>query len=128
MKDLMDNGSPSRQDKRWSAALAPGTWPEVLRRYILTRVAQAEPPLAPLEAAQAAFAMSSLGFDGLPPRHKLAFLAAVCDEVLDTEVMRGELQERAERVDQVMRGCNIALHSSKCREMRVTVCMPRNAN
>lgn len=104
IKDLMENDSPSRQDKRWNAALEPGTWLEVLRRYMLTRVFQAAPPLASLQAAQGAFAISALGFDGLPPQQKLAFLAAVCDEVLDTDVLREELQERAERLEQVRRG------------------------
>lgn len=101
IEDLMENEKPSRQDKRWRAALGAGTWPEVLRRYILTRLVQADPPLASMEAAQGAYAISTLGFDGLPPRQKLSFLAAVCDEVLDTKTMRDELQDRADRVEQV---------------------------
>eukprot|EP00892_Ulva_mutabilis_P004669 jgi/Ulvmu1/2574/UM014_0025.1 len=100
VKDLMDKSAPSRQDKRWNAALSPGTWPEVLRRYVLTRVADLEAPLAPLEATQAAFAMSVLGFDGLPLPQKLALLSVVCDEALDTDVLREELAERADRADQ----------------------------
>lgn len=97
----MRHDAPSRQDKRWSGTLGAGTWPEVLRRYVLTRVADLEAPLATLEAAQGAFAMSVLGFDGLPPRQKLALLSVVCDEALDTDRLREDLAGRAEKVEQV---------------------------
>ena len=37
LQDCSAAGKAGRMERRWDAILGPGTWPEVLRRYALTR-------------------------------------------------------------------------------------------
>ena len=37
LQDAAAAGRAGRMERRWAAILGPGTWPEVLRRYALTR-------------------------------------------------------------------------------------------
>jgi hypothetical protein len=42
-QDAAAAGRAGRMERRWAAILGPGTWPEVLRRYALTRSGTAHP-------------------------------------------------------------------------------------
>lgn len=93
-----DNG---RLEKRWLAALqVPGTWPEVMRRYILSRAGTAGPngsrQMVGDDTLEAVMELTWRDVDTLSPGQHLALLRFLCDEVLDTEMMRGVIQKRLE--------------------------------
>ena len=96
VSDLVDAPDSSRQDARWEAVLehGPATWPEVLRRYVLTRLAPPEVGLAIPSVISAASALSEAPFDSLEPPQKLSLLSLLADELLDTDAIRGQLQQR----------------------------------
>ena len=93
--------APHRQDARWRAALSAATWPEVLRRYILTRLFCQDAPLATLAAAQAADRLATVPLAALPPIDKLRLLALACDEAADSAQLRTELRLRTDRIEEV---------------------------
>lgn len=45
LQDAAAAGRAGRMERRWAAILGPGTWPEVLRRYALTRSGAQQPTL-----------------------------------------------------------------------------------
>lgn len=45
LEDLRAEELATAQENRWGLLLGPGTWPEVLRRFVLTRAADEDPSL-----------------------------------------------------------------------------------
>ncbi|PSC69056.1 DDT domain-containing protein [Micractinium conductrix] len=108
LDDLREEDEATAQEKRWSVVLSEGTWPEVLRRMVLTRGAEAEaeerPDLRP--AKPATMAASMLAFDSvdsLTHDQHLALLTFLCDAALESEKMRGVLQRREDEATDVRR-------------------------
>eukprot|EP00884_Botryococcus_braunii_P006689 jgi/Botrbrau1/16020/Bobra.0268s0002.1 len=88
--------STARLEKRWQAGLAGGTWPEVLRRYVLTRTTKGlvDPDVKHSAALLGCEGVGALGHDA--HRNLLHYL---CDEALDREGLRDALQNRADAAD-----------------------------
>ncbi|KAL4440713.1 hypothetical protein ABPG77_000422 [Micractinium sp. CCAP 211/92] len=108
LEDLRAEDEASAQEKRWAVLLSAGTWPEVLRRLVLTRAAEAEseglPSLRPDQ--QALMGASMLAFDcvdSLTHDQLLALLRYLADLALDSERMRGILQRRADEAEDAKR-------------------------
>ncbi|KAL4457501.1 hypothetical protein ABPG75_012366 [Micractinium tetrahymenae] len=108
LDDLRAEDEASAQEKRWAMLLSAGTWPEVLRRLVLTRAAEADaeeqPSLRP--DPQAWMGASMLAFDcvdSLTHDQLLALLRYLCDLALDSERMRGILQRRADEAEDAKR-------------------------
>jgi WSTF, HB1, Itc1p, MBD9 motif 1 len=91
---------PYRQDRRWQAVLSAATWPEVLRRYVLTRLHAHDAALSTDEQARAAEALATSDFTSLDPADKLCLLALACDEALDTSLLRTEIDTRLDAYEQ----------------------------
>ncbi|PRW55979.1 DDT domain-containing isoform A [Chlorella sorokiniana] len=105
LEDLRAEDLATPQEKRWALLLGAGTWPEVLRRLVLTRAADEDnPDQRPDQPA--VMAASMLAFDPvdrLTHDQHLALLRFLCDSVLDTEKMRGILQRRQDEAEDAMR-------------------------
>jgi hypothetical protein len=101
VSDAANVASPYRQDERWSFALSAATWPEVLRRYVLTRLYAQDVPQITLELAETAESLVARPWQALDPIDKLQLLAVACDEALDTHRIRSALDARMETVEQV---------------------------
>lgn len=99
--DASVEDAPHRQDARWRATLSAATWPEVLRRYVLTRLFSEDAPLATLAAARAADALATVPLERLPAIDRLRLLALACDEAADSAQLRTELRQRVDRVEEV---------------------------
>jgi hypothetical protein len=104
--DADDEDTPYRQDKRWRFALSVATWPEVFRRYVLTRLFSQDIPLVSASVARAAEVLGGTPLVRLPPYNKARLLALACDEAADTARLRSELRDRMERIEQA---CTIRL-------------------
>lgn len=80
---------------RWSYLNVEGVWPEVLRRYIMSRAGPSAPRLLVSEAVQdACQRLGQQSVTSLSADEHLVLLRYMCDEILDQEVMRGLFQER----------------------------------
>lgn len=106
LDDIRESGVATALQKRWQAVLSEGTWPEVLRRLVLTAAAEKEeePHHYPTNAASMAAGM--LGFDGaekLTRDQHLALLCYLCDEVVETDKVRAVLQKREDDVSDAKR-------------------------
>jgi hypothetical protein len=113
--DADDEEALYRQDDRWRFALSAATWPELLRRYILTRLFCQDCPLASVSVARAADALAEKPLVRMPPRDKARLLALACDEAADTTRLRSELRDRMDRVEQVQASpCQLRPHLLIC--------------
>ena len=93
-----------RQDARWAAVLTAETWPEVFRRFVVTRLHAQEAPLTTLAQAQAAERLAQAPLRALEPVERLRLLLAACDEAMDTGAMRTLVEERLNKVE-LVRSC-----------------------
>lgn len=118
--------APYRQDQRWKFALSAATWPEVLRRYILTRLFAVTPPLASPALAMAANQLASTPLVDFEPIDKARLLEAACNEVLDTAQLRAALDRRMDVVEQVLSHLYFpcAGQQRSCREYQRTLLLP----
>lgn len=105
LEDAQKDGQATRQVERWAYALHAGTWPEVARRFVLTKLHAPDVPMVTDEVVAAAHSLGSSAVQDLPPLQALRLLAALCDAALDTELLRGELQQRIDKMDKV---CTLA--------------------
>lgn len=97
LEDLKGQGLASATERRWMSVLTAGTWPEVLRRYVLTRGNDKMPYNRPHENAVIAASMISYdGSDGLTHDQHLVLLQYLADEVLQTSRLRNILQSKNE--------------------------------
>ncbi|KAK9817866.1 hypothetical protein WJX72_003391 [[Myrmecia] bisecta] len=88
-------GCAGKLERRWAALLGPGTWPEVLRRYVLLRTGPDIPlKLVDARVSRAAGLMGVEPVEDLTGEQHLALLHYLCDESLDTETMRAVLAWR----------------------------------
>ncbi|EFN58898.1 expressed protein [Chlorella variabilis] len=100
LDDLREEDVATAQEKRWDSLLRQaepreGTWPEVLRRFVLTRVADEEHHKRPdRPAIMSASMLAYDAVDRLTHDQHLALLRFLCDTVLDSEKMRRVLQRR----------------------------------
>jgi hypothetical protein len=99
LDDLRATGDATGAEKRWHSLLSEGTWPEVLRRMVLTRSAaggsNSDAPSRGRADEHASLAAGMLAFDGadaLTSDQHLALLLFLADEVLDSDRMRTVLQ------------------------------------
>ena len=93
LEDLKTQGTASATERRWMSVLTPGTWPEVLRRFVLTRGKDHVACNRPDEHAVLAASMIAYdGSDGLTHDQHLALLQYLADEVLQTSRLRNILQ------------------------------------
>ncbi|KAL6772309.1 hypothetical protein ACKKBG_A29735 [Auxenochlorella protothecoides x Auxenochlorella symbiontica] len=105
LADLRDTDALGPQEKRWTAVLSSATWPEVLRRMVLTWLQ--DPDAHPRVDEHAAMAASMLSFEPIvalgPDRH-LALLRWLTDALLETQKVRSAIQKREETAEDVKRG------------------------
>lgn len=93
LQDLYAGGDATAQEKRWRAVLGAATWPEVLRRLVLTWLhEQGSHPHVDDHAAVAASMLSFQGFEALTPEHRLALLHWAVDALLETDCLAATLQ------------------------------------
>jgi hypothetical protein len=109
----MGTGLGSRIERRWASLLGPGTWPEVLRRYILLshRAAEEEEGAVQLvgdEVARCARELSRRAPEDLAPGQHLLLLEALCNEALGTVELRDALTRRLEEADEVLKDLRAA--------------------
>ncbi|KFM24030.1 DDT domain-containing protein [Auxenochlorella protothecoides] len=105
LADLRDTDALGPQEKRWTAVLSSATWPEVLRRMVLTWLQ--DPDAHPRVDEHAAMAASMLSFEpivGLGPDRHLALLRWLTDALLETQKVRSAIQKREETAEDVKRG------------------------
>jgi hypothetical protein len=77
----------------WDALLDTLTWPEYARAYIRFAAA-ASPDAAAAAPRRIAAALRRREASALPPADKLALLTFLCDQLLDTRVIRTEMELR----------------------------------
>eukprot|EP00798_Chlamydomonas_sp_ICE-L_P032210 gene32210-16767_t len=88
-----------RIQSRWEDALHTCTWPEVLRRYIMSRAGASENEaitMVPLPVAVAASKLGKGEVTTLTKQEHTQLLRFLMDELLDSEALRGEAAEKGE--------------------------------
>jgi len=106
LDDIRESGVATALQKRWQSVLSEGTWPEVLRRLVLTAAAEKEEEPHHYPTNAACMAAGMLGFDGaekLTRDQHLALLCYLCDEVVETDKVRAVLQKREDDVSDAKR-------------------------
>ncbi|DBA92727.1 TPA: hypothetical protein ACH3X1_002933 [Trebouxia sp. C0004] len=115
-------GSPSPIEYRWAVLNTAGTWPEILRRYVLSRsIASMPHRLVSARVSSAASVLATQSAHVLTPDQHLVLLRYLCDEALDTEALREALSQRvdgAEEVKKEMRE-DIAEDKRKLKELEI---------
>ncbi|DBB13479.1 TPA: hypothetical protein ACH3X3_000533 [Trebouxia sp. C0006] len=115
-------GSPSPIEYRWAVLNTAGTWPEILRRYVLSRsIASMPHRLVSARVSSAASVLATQTAHVLTQDQHLVLLRYLCDEALDTEALREALSQRvdgAEEVKKEMRE-DIAEDKRKLKELEI---------
>eukprot|EP00873_Tetraselmis_striata_P021792 jgi/Tetstr1/442056/TSEL_030235.t1 len=108
LEDDVNSGFGGRMERRWVSLLGPGTWPEVLRRYILLshKAAQEDEDAVQLvqdEVASCARLLSKKAPEELSPEQHLLLLESLANEALATAELRAALASRLEGADEVLK-------------------------
>lgn len=95
LEDLKEQKMATAAERRWLSLLSDGTWPEVLRRLVLTRASYDQPYAHPSKPATMAASMMAFdGADELTYDQHMALLSFLADEILDSGRMRTILQSK----------------------------------
>ncbi|GMH41952.1 hypothetical protein BSKO_09871 [Bryopsis sp. KO-2023] len=102
-------GEGTRHERRWCYVLGPGTWPEVLRRYVLgsTYARGCE------SLVSAARELQKSNLQNIPTENHLELLEFLCEEVLTTEKLRDILQNRMDSAETLARSMRVELTETK---------------
>lgn len=99
LEDARSTDEATPLQKRWLCLLSDATWPEVLRRMVLTAAAESKEMPHKRPSEHASLSASMLGFNGadsLTHDQHLALLNYLCDVALNTQKLRSLLAQREE--------------------------------
>ncbi|KAK9806531.1 hypothetical protein WJX73_007900 [Symbiochloris irregularis] len=97
MAFILENAGKEGYVRKLKAVLGPGTWPEVMMRYILSA---SNSSLRSTHVSLAAGMLERQAADSLAPGHLRTLLAFLCDQALDAGAMRDALTARQESADE----------------------------
>ena len=109
--DICEQEAKPQGADLWLAVLSPGTWPEVLRRFCCEHVMNITPAVVSRELAQAAEKLSCQSLATLHPVDKARLLMLLCDEAVQTDIIRAELDRRWDVYEQV---CTVTFEHNHC--------------
>jgi hypothetical protein len=96
VEDLQDDDSQSEHTRKWADCLSEATWPDILRRLAILHQS-----IIPDNMMASVQLLGTVAYEQLAALDKLRVLCMLCDEVLDTQKLRQELQRRFEVMKQV---------------------------